>query len=443
MLCELRITRPKNMLKLLFKRFFLTIFLVLAANIALVAQSNVSSREPFVLEMPEISANRYTAPVIRLPMQDVPTLKFRVKEPFAAAISYGNIIVTLNGEGINRGCSKTRDAEGKVVLCGKREDRLGGYILNKGKNVLEIKAADTKEREFYASYILILGDKTAKIEKPDWTNGTAERFTGRKYAVLVGVSDYKFQDAGLKNLSYADDDAQAIADFLQTPAGGNFSSGDIKLLLNQDASLGAVRSALSDTFKRAKSNDLIFVFIAGHGAPDPLAAQNLYFLLSDTKVVNMAQTAFPMSELKQMLDTQVTAQRVVVMIDTCHSAGVNQKTKSIVSGRDLVQEGDENNISNFFLTNQLFKETGRAILTSSDVNEVSQESSKWGNHGVFTWALLEGLKGKADLNGDKFITAGEIFQYTRAGVQKATNFQQNPRALPGSATNLTLAFAGK
>ena len=423
------------------KSIFPLLFL-LVSQISVAAQ-NFSSREPFVLEMPEISANRYTAPVIRLPMRDVPTLKFRIKEPFAAGITYGNIIVTLNGEGINRGCNKTRDAEGKVVVCGKKEDRLGGYTLEKGKNVIEIKATDTQQREFYASYILVLGDKTAVVEKPDWTNGAAERFTGKKYAVVVGVSDYKFQDAGLKNLSYADDDAQAVADFLQTPTGGGFSATDIKLLLNQNASLAAVRSALNETFKRARAADLIFVFIAGHGAPDPLASQNLYFLLSDTKVADMPGTAFPMNELKQMLDTQVTAQRVVVMIDTCHSAGVNQKTKTIVSGRQLEQEGDENNISNFFLTSQLFKQTGRAILTSSDVNEVSQESSKWGNHGVFTWALLDGLKGKADLNGDKFITAGEIFQYTRASVQKATNFQQNPRALPGAATNLTLAFAGK
>jgi uncharacterized caspase-like protein len=406
-------------------------------------QNNVASRAPFVLEMPEISAKRYVAPIVRLPLQDVPRLKFRVLEPFAADINYGNIIVTLNGEGINRGCDKTRDVEGKVVVCGKREDRLGGYELIKGKNIIEIRATDKNQREFYASYVLVLGDKTAQIEKPDWTNGAAEKFTGRKYAVVIGVSDYKFQDAGLKNLSYADDDAQAIASFLQTPTGGGFLSADIKLLLNQDASLAAVRAALNETFKRAKASDLIFVFIAGHGAPDPLASQNLYFLLTDTKVVDMARTAFPMSELKQMLDTQVTAQRVLVLIDTCHSAGVNQKTKSIVTGRQLEQEGDENNISNFFLTNQLFKQTGRAILTSSDVNEVSQESQKWGNHGVFTWALLDGLKGKADLNGDKLITAGELFQYTRANVQKATNFQQNPLALPGSSTNLTLAFAAK
>ena len=419
-------------------KFIFTLLLILPAIV-----SAQSSREPFTLELPEISAQRHTLPIVRVAAQDVPSLKVRVLEPFAAKINYGNIIVTLNGEGINRGCSKTRDAESKVVVCGKREDRLGGYTLVKGKNILEVRATDTQNREFYASYVLMLGDKQARVENPDWQNGKAERFSGKKYAVIIGISDYRFADAGLKSLNYADDDAQSIADFLQTAQGGGFSSADIKLLLNENASVNAVRGALGDVAKRAKPQDLIFIFIAGHGAPDPLASQNLYFLLYDTRVVDMPRTAFPMNELKQYLDTQVSAERVLVMIDTCHSAGVNQKTKSLVTTRDLVQEGDENNILNFYVTNQLFKQTGRAILTSSDVNEVSQESPKWGNHGVFTWALLEGLKGKADTNGDKLVTTGEIFQFTRASVQKATDFKQNPIALPGSSANLTLAVSAK
>lgn len=418
------------------------LFLIILPAIVF-GQTDANSRSPFVLEIPEISATRYTKPIIRLPMKEVSSLKFRILEPFSSDIKYGDIIATLNGEGVNRGCDKKADDQGKIVHCFQKADRLGGFELLKEKNVIEIRAADKKGRQYYASYILILGDKKAIVEKNDWASGAAQKFTGRKFALVVGVSEYKFTDAGLKNLSYADDDAEAVAAFLKSPAGGSFASADVSLILNNDASLLAVRSALADIGKRAKSQDLVFIFIAGHGAPDPLAPQNLYFLLSDTKVVDMPNTAFPMNELKQTLDTKIVAQRVIVLIDTCHSAGVNQKTKSIVSGRDLVQEDDENNISNFYLTSQLFKQTGRAIITSSDVNEVSQESAKWGNHGVFTWALLDGLNGKADLNGDKFITTGELFQFTQANVQKATNFQQNPRALPGSNNNLTLAFTSK
>lgn len=416
------------------------ILIVFPSALIMNGQNSPSSRDPFVLELPGVSQNRFTLPIVRVASQDVRTLKIRVLEPFAQTIGYGSIIVTLNGDGINRGCTKTRDSEGKVVLCGKREDRLGGYEINPGKNILEIRATDAANREYYASYVLLLGDKAADSGRPSWTNGAAERFSGRKFAVILGVSEYKYNDAGLRSLDFADDDARAVADFLKSPEGGGFFPADIKLLIDRDASLTALRSALDETRKRASRNDLVFIFIAGHGAPDPLSSQNLYFLFYDTKVVDMEKTAFPMSELKRYLDTQVIAERVFVMIDTCHSAGVNQKTQSLVTGRQLTQAGDENNISNFYLTKQLFKEKGRSILTSSDVNEVSRESAKWGNHGVFTWALLEGLKGKADLNGDQLVTAGELFQFTRASVQKATNFEQNPIALPGSATNVTLAI---
>lgn len=429
------------MFSISFKTIITFVLLLFSLATELSAQRS-SSRDPFTLEMPEISEKRYTLPVVRLPMGDVRSLKFRVLEPFAEKIGYGSILVTLNGEGINRGCGKTRDAEGKVVLCGRREDRIGGYVLNPGKNILEIRAVDSADKEYYASYVLILGDESAVLETDITTGGRAERFTGRKFAVIIGVSEYRYPDAGLKSLNFADDDASAVADFLKSPQGGRFQPADISLLLNSNATITGVRAALSDVAKQAKANDLVFIFIAGHGAPDPVASQNLYFLLYDTKVVDMPNTAFPMSDLKQYLDTKVFAHRVLVMIDTCHSAGVNQKTQSIITGRQLEHEGDENNISNFYLSNQLFKQTGRAILTSSDVNEISQESTKWGNHGVFTWALLEGMKGAADLNGDKLITAGEIFQYTRTNVRKATNSAQNPIALPGSALNLTLAYAG-
>ena len=407
-------------------------------------QKTFVSREPFVLEFPGISGERFAKPTVRLAANDIPNIKFHILEPFATKINYGDIIVTLNGDGINTDCGKSRDAEGKVVSCMRRiKGHLGGYEPLLGKNILEIRTLDKDGQQYYASYIIFLGEGTRDAEPTRWVNGNAERFNGRKFAVIVGVSDYKYNDAGLRSLNYADNDAQAITEFLKTPEGGGFFPADIKLLLNHDASLVAIRSALNETASRASRDDMVFIFIAGHGAPDPLSSQNLYFLFYDTKVVDMEKTAYPMNELKRYLDTQVVAERVFVIIDTCHSAGVNQKTQSLVSGRQLIQVGDENNISNFYLTKQLFKEKGRSILTSSDVNEVSRESPKWGNHGVFTWALLEGLKGKADLNGDQLITAGEIFQYTRASVQAATNFEQNPIALPGSATNVALAFVKK
>ena len=75
------------------------------------------------------------------------------------------------------------------------------------------------------------------------------------------------------------------------------------------------------------------------------------------------------------------------------------------------------------------------------MNELSREGARWGGgHGVFTWAILEGLRGKADADADRFVTAGELFAYVRHRVRFETGFRQNPRALPGLNTDLSLAF---
>jgi uncharacterized caspase-like protein len=265
----------------------------------------------------------------------------------------------------------------------------------------------------------------------------SQQFKGRKYAVVIGVSKYRYPGDGLNNLEYADADARSIRDFLKRPEGGNFAAGDILYLENHEATILGVRTALQRFLPKAGPDDLIFLFIASHGAPDPYDPRNLYFLVHDTKLADMPNTALPMSELQELMDNNVRAQRIIVLVDACHSAGISGKT--LVTGRQLEQT--ENNIFNLYAAN-LFREAGRAVLTSSDVNEISRESDKWGGgHGLFTWALLEGLRGEADINRDHLITAGELFDFVSNRVRIETAFRQNPRALPGLNKDFPLAVA--
>jgi len=264
----------------------------------------------------------------------------------------------------------------------------------------------------------------------------SSQFSGRKYAIIVGVSRYKYNDGGLTDLAYADTDARAIRDFLRRREGGGFNASDILYLENEGATLNGIREALSAFLPKAGKDDLLFVFLAGHGSPDPYEPNKLYFLMHDTKVADMQNTALNMRELQEVLDIKVRAERVVVLVDTCHSAGLSGK--QIVTARGL-----ENNLINLYAT-RLYKEEGRAVLTSSDINEVSQEGERWGGgHGVFTFSLLEAFRGAADTNRDNLITAGELFAYERDRVRVETAFSQNPTALPGLNSNLTLAVVAK
>lgn len=259
-------------------------------------------------------------------------------------------------------------------------------------------------------------------------------FKGRKLALVVGVSKYKFAGGGLRNLAYADVDARSVRDFLQQSGGGGFAPGDIVHLENEQATLEAVRAALNNFLPKAGPGDLIFLFLAGHGGPDHYAPQNLYFVLHDTKLTDMPNTALPMTELQEVLDHKVRAERLVVFVDTCQSAGLGGETPTTTRG--FV----ENNLINLYAS-KLFTEEGRAVLTSADVSEDANEGPQWGGgHGLFTWALLEGLHGGADQNGDHFVTAGELFGYVRNRVRAATFFAQNPQALPGLNADLPLSF---
>lgn len=267
-------------------------------------------------------------------------------------------------------------------------------------------------------------------------------FSGRRYAVVIGVSDYKFNDAGLTDLDFADDDAKSFYDFLVDTKGGGFSSDDVLLMMNEQATLSGVRSSLDRFLTKAEPTDLVYFFLAGHGTPDPYAPQNLYFLLHDSKVADMKNTALNMDELRRIINTRLRAKRMVFFLDTCHSAGVSDKGLVSIPDekkRDITISSSKN-IVNQYAVSQLYNREGRSVLTSSDVSETSGESKKWGGgHGVFTFALMEGLKGEADSNNDKVVTVEELFIYVRDKVRLETAGKQNPQALSGSNSSLELA----
>ncbi len=303
-------------------------------------------------------------------------------------------------------------------------------------------------------------------------------FGGRKYAVIVGVSKYLHHEGDLHDLAYAHRDAESIRDWLRSDSGGGFKPDDIVCLTDGDATRAAVRDALARFLTTAGANDLIYLFMAGHGAPDPYDRSKLYFLLHDSKVTDLPNTALAMNEVGQFVNQQSKQARLIAFFDTCHSAGVNRQALNPAAPAGKSGAPDKRGVGtkkdkqaappanqpptvtlsvgtpatspaaqpgfNFY-EGALFQKKGWTVISSSGLNEESQEDARWrdaaGNgHGVFTWALLEGAQqGKADANGDCRITAAELFEYIRKTVSGATSRAQNPQALPGGSSDLIVA----
>lgn len=237
------------------------------------------------------------------------------------------------------------------------------------------------------------------------------------WAVVIGVSEYASK--AIPPLRFADQDAEAFAEFLQRPEGGGFQPDHMRLLINKDATLANLKDALVEFLSQAIDKDLVMIFFAGHGAPDPARPTNLYMLTHDTDPSRPGTTAYPMWELQTLLTRQLSAKRIIVFSDACHSGGISLDfaTRGINAG--------ESNLVNQYLADLARTKEGIVVFTASAAGEVSQEFPELG-HGVFTYYLLQGMKGEADLNNDYTVTINELMQYVEDQVKRKTRGAQNP-----------------
>jgi uncharacterized caspase-like protein len=238
---------------------------------------------------------------------------------------------------------------------------------------------------------------------------TAAPRIAERWAVVIGIGDYRADD--ITDLRYAGKDAQAMYDFLRSPAAG-FAEDHVLLLKDAQATGAAMREALFVFLQKADYDDLVFIYFAGHGAPDPSRPDNLYLLPHDADTKALAASGFPMWDVKTALRRQIKAERVIVVADACHSGGT--------------KDGESNPINGSF--GDLFTPSRRVILTAADDNELSYEDARWGGgHGAFTFNFIEGLRGAADSDRNGIVTFQEAADYVTAKVKVETNGRQTPQ----------------
>src|SRR6185436_8443618 len=157
----------------------------------------VPSREPFSLEIPQLNRSGITSLEVRIGTTQINTVKIHIAEPAADKIAYERIYTVVNAESANTIQTVRAGSDGKVVTLDlEKHER---FRLRPGKNVVEISAIDRGQQQYYASFVINAGNEG--IGKPSRT-GTVYQFGGRRYALVVGVSRYKFHEGGLNDLAY-------------------------------------------------------------------------------------------------------------------------------------------------------------------------------------------------------------------------------------------------
>jgi WD40 repeat protein len=305
------------------------------------------------------------------------------------------------------------------TISGKVHKEQINIALNPGTNYIQCYAMNTEN----ASSL----KKTFKIEAPKNTS------KNDVYLISIGVS--KYEEANY-NLNYASKDARDINDFFT----GNLKYNNIhsKMFLDHAATKENIHS-LNGFLEDAGENDLVVLFVAGHGVLD----DNLdyYFAPHDMEFNDPAVNGVPFEIFDDMLDN-THSRKKIMFLDACHSGEIDKDEviKNYVADED--ESGDLifrhagttikniDDINSFELSRALFADmrisNGSTVVSSSGGAEYAIEGTQWKN-GVFTYCLLKGLKDKmADANNDRKITISELQIYVQSEVNILTGGKQTP-----------------
>lgn len=271
--------------------------------------------------------------------------------------------------------------------------------LQEGQNIISINVQGTGGVANQKNISIQLAKKREKV-----------------FGVVIGINKYK----NFPSLKYAVNDAQEFYRYLTEV--NQVPKEQIWLFLDEEATLDKLRMTLGTTLRRsAGKDDTVIIFLAGHGATEQDASSpdgdglEKYILPHNADPQNLYGSAIPMSEIARIFQ-RISSERLVFIGDTCYSGGSG--------GRTILVAGKRANVSGAFLE-RVAQGKGRVILTASDANEVSVEKDEL-KHGVFTYYLLEGLRGKADFDKDGVVTVDEVYRYVSIKVPPATGQDQHP-----------------
>ncbi|MFS4456348.1 caspase family protein [Maribacter sp. 2304DJ31-5] len=236
------------------------------------------------------------------------------------------------------------------------------------------------------------------------------------FGVVIGVGDYANDQLKLK---YTVNDAEAISKAMQLGAENLFSKEKThiyKITSSGDKlpSKRNIKNIFENISADAKAEDIIVIYLSGHGITWGGERGDFYFLTSDATATSSdayndpiirENTSISTSEWVQWLK-DIPALKQVMIIDAC---GSGKAVDNLIAERDVEP-------SQIKAIDRMKDRTGMYIISGCTADAVSYEASVYGQ-GLLTYSVLQGIKGAA-LKEDKYIDIFTIMDYARETVPK-------------------------
>ncbi|MDO4210625.1 MAG: caspase family protein [Bacteroidales bacterium] len=209
--------------------------------------------------------------------------------------------------------------------------------------------------------------------------------SARTFVVAVGISDYKY----ISDLRLPVSDANGMAQVFRT------HSKDVVTLVGSQATRANIINTMRSQFSKAGKNDQIIFFFSGHGYDDGFCAYDTQSVKTGLSYKDI-YTVFRASK----------AGRKIIMADACHSGGLRVTKKQNANSKPTTS-------------------TDVMLFLSCRTSESSIERASM-QYGLFTNYLMYGIRGKADKNRDRKISARELFDYVSSNVASSSGNRQHP-----------------
>lgn len=301
-----------------------------------------------------------------------------------------------------------------------QNSKLVKVIPGNGKNVYTFDVSLTnsfgEQNYFFAAASSKSGVESEKVKFTIDYKGVSEA-KPRLYLVTIGIDKYRNPKY---NLNYAQADADGVASAIGQQSKSLFQEVIPFSIRNDKAVKANIFAALEQIKTKALEQDMIVVYYAGHGVMSGGAEKEFYIVPHDiTQLYGrddmLAEKGISANELKNFASA-INAQKQVFILDACQSAGALDALEERTRGA-----AEEKAIA------QLARSTGTFWITSTGAEQFATEFAKLG-HGIFTYALLEGINGAADVNKDQRLTIRELSTFIENKVPELSEqFKGTPQ----------------
>jgi WD40 repeat protein len=260
------------------------------------------------------------------------------------------------------------------------------------------------------------------------------------YALMVGVNDYK--DPQLQ-LRFPAKDSRDLGNALELSATKLLGSDRVFMYYVNSEVKGAngfstpekegIRKALEDIGKKAKPEDVVLIFFAGHGVMQGDGEKVFTFLTAEAS--NYNKVGITTKDLQSWLSYEgphkMLANKTILIFDACNSGQATQELLAMARSDD-----DTRRIRQ---VEDLKDKSGMFILAASAPNQNAYELPQL-EQGLLTYSLLHTLKNNPEvLDDSRFLNIQKWFLESEKYLQQVVkSLGYNQDAQPFGTANIRI-----